>query len=240
MIIYPAIDIKGGQTVRLKMGNYDDAEVIGASPLEVARHFEEEGARYLHIVDLDGAKIGDTPNYDMICEIIRSTSMKVQIGGGIRSHSIISGYLNEGADRVILGTMAISHFPFLCDMVKKYGDKIVVSVDAKDGYVATDAWSSVAKVSSIDFCKRLCGVGVHTIIYTETSKNGMLSGVDLDLYRTLCGIGGVNIIASGGISSYDDIEKLRDMGIYAAILGKSVYSRALSIPEARRIAGCED
>jgi len=237
MKIFPAIDIIGGRVVRLLQGDYDKVERYEMSPEDAAREFERCGARYLHVVDLDGAKDGGLSNFDVISGVIRATGMFVEVGGGIRDEKRIERYLEAGVGRVILGTAAVNDFPFLCAMVEKYGDKIAVGVDAKDGYVAINGWLDVTELTGVDFCRRVRDIGVSAVIYTDISRDGAMSGTNLEIYRELSQIEGLSVVASGGVSYLSEIEELRRMGISGAIVGKALYSGALSLTDVLAAAG---
>ena len=236
MYIIPAIDLIDGKAVRLKKGDYNKVTVYSDSPAEVAESFERDGAKMLHVVDLDGAKDGTTANFDTVKEIIRRTDLSVEIGGGVRNIERVKKYIDIGVDRVIIGTAAITDPDFLKEAVKLYGEKIVVGVDVKDGYVAIKGWLEVSEVSCNDFCKTLCELGVKTVICTDISKDGMMSGTNLELYRDLSRRFGMNIIASGGVSSIDDVRALKEMNIYGAILGKALYTGAIKLADAVNVA----
>lgn len=232
MRIFPAIDLRGGQVVRLTQGDYDRMEVYGSDPAAVARGFAAQGARYLHVVDLDGAKDGALSNFETVAAIIAATGMFVEVGGGIRDEARICAYLKRGAGRVILGTAALRDFGFLKRMADKYGDKLAVGVDAKDGLVATDGWLNVSAVRGIDFCKRLRQAGVAAVIYTDISRDGAMRGTNLEVYKTLLREApGLAVTASGGVSSLQDIRALAALGVDAAIVGKALYTGALALPE---------
>lgn len=237
MKIFPAIDLKGGSVVRLLQGDYGKVQKYEIAPPEAARGFEQAGAKNLHVVDLDGAKDGALSNFDTISQIVSSTGMFVEVGGGIRDEARIEKYLTMGAGRVILGTAAVNNFPFLKDVVKKYGGRIAVGVDAKDGFVATDGWLNVTRVNGVDFCKKLRDIGVETVIYTDISRDGALSGTNLDIYSVLNGIQGLNIVASGGISYMHEITALSEMGTHGAIVGKAIYSGMLDLAQVIAAAG---
>ena len=235
MKIFPAIDIKGGKVVRLFQGDYDRMTVYGEDPALTAGLFMEKGASCLHIVDLDGAKDGSPANFNAIERVVRETSMEVQAGGGIRDENRIVQYLELGVKRVILGTIAVRDFGFLCDMVKKYGNAIAAGVDVRDGYVAVNGWKEVTDTGGMEFCLKLAEAGVGTVIYTDISKDGALGGTNLSAYRELSEISGLNIIASGGISFEDEISALSGMGLYGAILGKALYSGKLDLAKAIKL-----
>ena len=236
MELFPAIDIRGGQVVRLHQGDYDDMQVYGNDPVRTAKQFMEQGATNLHVVDLDGAKEGAAVNFDSIREIAALKGLFVEVGGGIRDEARIADYLALGVGRVILGTIAVRSFPFVESMVRLYGDQIAVGVDARDGYVAVSGWLENTGLDSFSFCERLRDAGVSTVIYTDIAKDGALSGTNLDAYRRLRELSGLNIVASGGISFEHELAALRDMGTYGAILGKALYVDKLDLARAIRIA----
>ena len=232
MDILPAIDLRDGKVVRLFRGDYDNMVTYSADPLEVALSFERAGAKRLHMVDLDGAKEGKPINAEVIKKVTSSTSLKVEIGGGIRDEKRIIDYLDMGVDRVILGTIAVRNFDFVAECVKKYGDKIVVGVDAKDGMVAVEGWLEKTEISAYEFCEKLKGIGVKTIIYTDISRDGTLQGTNLKAYEKLSEIKGVNFIASGGVTFLDEIDALGKIGVDGIILGKAIYDKKLDLKEA--------
>ena len=232
MNLIPAIDLIGGKAVRLMKGDYQKVTVYSDSPLEVTKSFEEAGAEFLHVVDLDGAKDGTTANFETICSILKNTSLLVEIGGGIRNLETIKKYVEAGAERVILGTAAVTDPEFLRQAVSQYGEHIAVGVDVKDGMVAIKGWTEVSALSCFDFCKQLEVMGVKTVICTDISKDGMMSGTNLQLYRDLANAFSMNIIASGGVSSEDDIRALIQMRVYGAILGKALYTGAVDLKKA--------
>ena len=237
MHIFPAIDLRNRQVVRLTQGDYDKMEVYGSDPAAVARGFAAQGAEYLHVVDLDGAKDGALSNFEMVAEISAATGMFVEIGGGIRDEARIRTYLEQGAGRVILGTAALRDFDFLKRMVDKYGAKIAVGVDAKDGFVATDGWLNVSAVRGVDFCRRLQQAGVAAVIYTDISRDGAMRGTNLEVYETLLREApGLAVTASGGVSSLEDVRALAALGVDAAIVGKALYTGMLSLPDVLRAA----
>ena len=232
MELFPAIDLIDGCAVRLVQGDYAQKTVYSNSPLAVAQSFAKAGAKYMHVVDLDGAKNGGTPNLSIIQDIAQNSGLKVEVGGGIRSEAVIESYLNAGVYRVILGTAAVTNPDFLKEMVEKYQEKIAVGVDIKDGRVAIKGWTEVSEEDGVAFCKKMAEVGVKTIICTDISKDGLLAGTNLALYRELSEKVDVDIIASGGVSTYDDIEALRDMNLYGAILGKALYTGNIELEQA--------
>ncbi|MBR5590313.1 MAG: 1-(5-phosphoribosyl)-5-[Anaerotignum sp.] len=232
MELFPAIDLIGGCAVRLVKGDYAQKTVYSENPAEVARSFAEAGAKYLHVVDLEGAKDGGTPNLETIQNIVENGNLLVEVGGGIRSEEVIRKYLDAGVFRVILGTAAVQNPVFLEEMVQKYGEKIAVGVDIKDGMVAIKGWTEVSAESCFDFCEKLQKIGVKTIICTDISKDGLLSGTNLELYKELSEKFSVDIVASGGVTTLDDVKKLADMGIYGAILGKALYTGNIDLKAA--------
>jgi len=231
MKLFPAIDLRDGKAVRLYQGDYDQMTVYHEDPVSVARQFKKAGASNLHVVDLDGAKDGKLVNFDTIKAIVEEGGLFVEVGGGIRDEERIRQYLDLGVGRVILGTVAVTNFPFLCEMVGKYGEKIAVGVDAKDGYVAINGWKTVTDTESYAFCEKLRDVGVKCVIYTDISKDGGLQGTNMEAYRKLSQIEGLEITASGGISFLHEIETLRDL-VDSAILGKAIYTGALDLETA--------
>ncbi len=235
MRIFPAIDLRGGKAVRLVQGDYDQMTVYSDSPTQVAEGFLADGASHLHVVDLDGAKVGEPANADIIRALTR-VGLSTQVGGGIRDEKRVAHYLESGVARVILGTIALQNFEFVKDMVAKYGDKIAVGVDARDGKVATHGWLETSDVSSYEFCLRLRDAGVATVIYTDISRDGGMQGTNLEVYGELCKIEGLGIIASGGVSFYEEIPALRDMGLFGAIVGKALYTGALKLPKLIELA----
>jgi len=236
MELFPAIDLRNGNAVRLVQGDYDQMTVFSPDPAAVALEFKKQGAKNLHVVDLDGAKDAALANFSTIRRLIEETDLFVEVGGGIRSEKAIDTYLSLGAGRVILGTVAVTNYPFLEEMVKKYGDKIAVGVDAKDGYVATHGWLETSTLKGVDFCRQLKESGVKTVIYTDISRDGRMQGTNLALYDELSEIKGLNIVASGGISSLEEIVKLKNK-VYGAILGKALYLGAIDLAEALKAAG---
>ena len=231
MLIFPAIDLRGGRVVRLTNGDYCKMKIYGDSPLDQAKAFEAAGASHIHIVDLDSAKDGGSANSDIICEIAQKTSLFVETGGGIRSEDKILSYQSAGIGRVILGTIAVRDFPFTVRMAQKYGDLIAVGVDANEGRVAVSGWLDVTDIDSVDFCRKLVENGIRTVIYTDISKDGKLSGVNTDIYRRLVQIRGLDVIASGGVSAPGDIAALRSIGVYGVIIGKALYEGRLKLED---------
>ena len=235
MLIFPAIDLRGGRVVRLRQGDYTQMTVYGDDPVEVAQGFVRAGATCLHVVDLDGAKDGNPQNREIIAKLCE-LPLFTEVGGGMRDEAAITATLALGVDRVILGTVAITDFAFTARMGQKYGRQIAVGVDARDGFVATHGWQTVTEQRSFDFCRELTQVGIHTVIYTDISKDGLLAGTNLDAYAQLQTIDGLNVVASGGISFEPEIATLRDLGVYGAIVGKALYAGTLSLPRVLAIA----
>ena len=236
MNIFPAIDIVKGCAVRLFKGDYDKMTVYSDNPASVASDFEKSGAQFLHLVDLEGAKDGTTPNIETVKQIRKSCNMFIEIGGGIRSMETIETYLKAGVNRVILGTAAVNDEEFLKEAVSKYGKKIAVGVDIKDGFVAIKGWTEKSEFSGMDFCKKMQSIGVKTIICTDISKDGAMKGTNLELYKTLSEELDINIVASGGVSSIEDVKALAKMNIYGAIIGKAYYTGAINLKEAIEVA----
>ncbi len=236
MQIFPATDILGGKVVRLTKGDYNQVKIYADSPAEMALEFMKDGATNLHMVDLDGAKDGAPVNFEAIREAAKIKDLFIEVGGGIRDMKRVEDYLSLGVKRVILGTAAIRNYPFVEEAVKEFGNAVAVGVDAKDGFVAVSGWQETTSVKSVEFCKKLRDTGVSTVIYTDISKDGMLSGTNLEVYGELSEIKGLDIVASGGITFVNEIEKLRDMNIYGAIVGKAVYEGKLSLKDALRAA----
>lgn len=236
MIILPAIDIKDGMCVRLYKGDYSTAHKVAESAVETAKKFEADGAKYMHMVDLDGAKDGKRVNSDVILEVRKNCGLKIEVGGGIRSMESVEFYLENGIDRVILGSAAIRNPEFVKESVKKYASKIAVSVDAINGMVSADGWTDTSEINYIELSKRMEDIGVQYIIFTDISKDGMLSGPNLTMLDELKTSVSCNIIASGGVSSLKDIINLTDLDIYGAICGKSIYSGTLELSQAIEVA----
>lgn len=236
MLLFPAIDLHDHKVVRLLKGDYQKMTVYSEDPVATARGIEADGGRWLHLVDLEGAKDGTTPNFDVVAAICQETKLQVEIGGGIRSLEIIERYLNAGVARVILGTKAVTDEDFLRDAVGRWGERIAVGVDAKDGRVAVKGWVEVLDVDMFDFLWKLWSIGVKTAIVTDISKDGAMKGTNLPLYERLSRLDGIDITASGGVSTLEDIRALRDMGLYGAILGKAMYNGAIKLKDALDVA----
>lgn len=235
MQIYPAIDLRGGRVVRLSQGDYDRMTVYSDDPVSVARGFIEAGASRLHAVDLDGAKDGSPMNRSVIAQLC-ALGLFVEVGGGMRTERDVESTLALGVSRAILGTVAITDYPLVERLVKRYKEKIAVGVDARDGLVATHGWREVSAQGSVDFCRRIRDTGVSTVIYTDVSRDGQLAGTNLEVYGQLCRLDGLQVIASGGVSFEGEIAALRDMGLHGAILGKALYAGRLDLRRALAIA----
>lgn len=236
MQIYPAIDLLGGQVVRLTEGDYDQVRAYGLDPVETALGFAAAGAKNLHVVDLDGAKEGTPRNFDVLKRLAAETGLFIETGGGIRTPARVADVLALGVSRVILGTAALRNPAFLKDMLAQYGDKIAVGVDARDGKVAVGGWLEVSDTDAMAFCAQLRDMGVKTVIYTDIARDGQLAGTNLDAYRSLRQVDGLDVIASGGITGEDEIAALRDMGTYGAIVGKALYEGRLDLARVLQIA----
>ena len=236
MNIFPAIDLYEHKAVRLFKGDYAEMTVYSDNPIEIARDFEDKGAKFIHIVDLEGAKNGETPNFEVVKEIAQDTSLFCEIGGGIRSLDTVEKYLNAGLDRVILGTAAVNDEAFLRAAVNQYGDKIAVGVDIKDGFVAVKGWTEKSSYSCFDFCEKMREIGVKTLICTDISRDGAMKGTNRHLYKELSEKFDMNITASGGVSSIEDIKALRNLDLYGAIIGKAYYIGAINLCDALEAA----
>ncbi len=236
MYIFPAIDLYDGKAVRLLKGDYNQMTVYSDNPAEFAADFEKNGAKHLHLVDLEGARDGTTPNLEVVKSIVKSCNMFTEIGGGIRNMEVVEKYINAGVDRVILGTAAVKDQAFLKEALEKYGEKIAVGVDIKDGFVAVKGWTESSGIPFMDFCEKMENLGVDCIICTDISKDGAMQGTNRELYRELSAKLKLKITASGGVSSLEDVKALRELDIYGAIIGKAYYTGAVSIKEAIEVA----
>jgi phosphoribosylformimino-5-aminoimidazole carboxamide ribotide isomerase len=236
MLIFPAIDIYGGKAVRLLYGDYAQMTVYGDDPVAIAREMEREGATHLHLVDLEGAKMGQTPNLKIVADICRNTSLFCEIGGGIRNMETVDKYFSVGVSRVILGTAAVTNREFLLAAAQKYGDRIAVGVDIKDGKVAIRGWTEKSELDAFDFCADLQKIGIKTVICTDISKDGAMKGANHELYASLSDKFDMQIVASGGVSSIDDVKRLRALDIYGAIIGKAYYTGDIKLPRAIEVA----
>ena len=236
MNIFPAIDLYQGKAVRLLKGDYSQMTVYSDSPLSVAKDFEAQRAKYIHLVDLEGAKNGTTPNLNIVTEIAQNTSLFSEIGGGIRDIKTIDTYLSAGVDRVILGTAAVTDRTFLERAIKEYREKIAVGVDIKDGFVAIKGWTETSALTLHEFCHTLEELGVRTLICTDISRDGAMRGTNRELYKEMSKIYQMQIVASGGVSNLDDIRALAKLSLYGAIIGKAYYTGAIKLSEAIEVA----
>lgn len=237
MKIFPAIDLRGGRVVRLTQGDYDRMTVYENDPCAQARQFMAAGAKYLHVVDLDGARDGTLANFDTIAALAGQGGLYIEVGGGIRDQARIEKYLSLGVGRCILGTVAVRDFDFTRRMIARYGDAIAVGVDARDGKVAVSGWEETSALDGIDFCRRLLDAGCSAVIYTDIARDGAMQGTNLPLYERLAReLPGLAVTASGGISALAELETLRSCGTAAAILGKSLYTGAIDLAAAIRLA----
>ena len=236
MIIYPAIDLYQGKAVRLYKGDYAQMTVYSEDPTAVALDFKRVGATHIHLVDLEGAKIGQTPNFDTVRAIKGTSGLFCEIGGGIRSMEVIERYINAGIDRVILGTAAVTNPGFVEEAVSCYGEKIAIGIDIRDGYVAIKGWTEKSEMEAFSFCSSMEAVGVKTLICTDISKDGAMQGANHDLYQRLSREFSMNIIASGGVSSMEDVKRLSAIQIHGAIIGKAYYTGAINLAEAFEVA----
>ena len=232
MIIYPAIDLFGGKAVRLFKGDYDNMTVYSDRPAEIAEDFRAQGAQRIHIVDLEGAREGSTPNFDTVLEIKNSSSLFCEVGGGIRSLEVVSRYLDAGIDRVILGTSAVTDESFVEAAVSRYGEKIAVGVDIRDGCVAVKGWTEKTELDAFAFCRKMQSIGIQTLICTDISRDGAMKGTNRELYKELSDRLAMDIIASGGVSDLEDVRALRKLNIHGAIIGKAYYTKAIDLKEA--------
>lgn len=236
MNIFPAIDLYEGKAVRLLKGDYLNMTVYSENPIEIARDFENKGAKYIHLVDLEGAKDGTTPNLRIVKQIANETNLFSEIGGGIRSMETVRAYLENGVDRVILGTAAVNDEAFLKEAISEYKERIAVGVDIKDGFVAIKGWTEKSEFSCFQFCEKMQKLGVKTLICTDISKDGAMQGTNRELYKELSEKFNMDITASGGVSDIDDIKALRQLDLYGAIIGKAYYIGAIDLKEALEAA----
>ncbi len=239
MLLFPAIDLYDKKVVRLLKGDYKQMTVYSDDPVATAKDIEAKGGKWLHLVDLEGAKDGTTPNFSVVEAICRETGLSVEIGGGIRSLETIEKYLAAGVERVILGSKAVTDEAFLKEALARFGKHIAVGVDAKDGKVAVHGWLDVLDVDMFDFLQHLVELKVDTVIVTDIAKDGAMQGTNLALYEKLSKLRGINVTASGGVSSYEDIRALKKLGLYGAILGKAMYQGVVELAEALRIVNDE-
>ena len=232
MIIYPAVDLYDGKAVRLFKGDYAQMTVYSENPVSVAEDFKAQGAERVHLVDLEGAKNGTTPNLETVLAIKEKTGLFCEIGGGVRNMEVVSRYIDAGLDRVILGTAAVTDPNFAAEAAAKYGEKIAVGVDIRDGFVAVKGWTEKTELNAFDFCKKMQAMGIKTLICTDISRDGAMKGANHGLYKKLSEELSMDIIASGGVSAMDDVKALRALNIHGAIIGKAYYTKAISLKEA--------
>ena len=236
MYIFPAIDLYDGKAVRLYKGDYRQMTVYSENPIEIARDFEAAGAKHIHMVDLEGARDGSTPNLSIVADVAQNTSLFVEIGGGIRDMATVEKYLSAGVSRVILGTAAVNDEAFLREAVAKYGKKVAVGADVKDGYIAIKGWLEQSAYTLEAFMERMQSLGVRTVICTDISKDGAMKGTNRELYRNLSKKFSMDIVASGGVSTLEDVQALADMNLYGAIIGKAYYTGAINLKEAIEVS----
>ena len=236
MLIYPAIDLFEGKAVRLFKGDYAQMTVYSENPPEIALDFKACGTTHMHIVDLEGAKSGTTPNFETVCAIKKAGGLFCEVGGGIRNMEVIEKYVSAGIDRVILGTAAVTEQGFVEKAVKEYGDRIAVGIDIKDGFVAIKGWTEKSELTAFDFCQKMQDTGVKTLICTDISRDGAMKGTNHSLYNELMEKFSMQIIASGGVSSMEDVERLAKNNLYGAIIGKAYYTGAIDLKKAIEVA----
>ena len=236
MILYPAIDMKDGKCVRLKQGKFDEVTVFEEDTLKVAKKWETLGAQFIHLVDLDGALLGASKNHEKILAIAQEVSVPVQVGGGIRTIETVEAYIDGGVSRVILGTAAVKDQAFVKQAVQRYGKKVAVGIDAKDGFVATDGWEQVSENTAVSLAHKMERIGVETIIYTDIATDGMLKGPNVAAMAEMAKSVAVNIIASGGVTTVEDIVRLKEAGLSGAIIGRALYTGHIDLKEALEAA----
>lgn len=236
MILFPAIDLVGGKAVRLFQGDYEKMTVYNDDPADAAKAFVDAGAEYLHAVDLEGARDGGTPNLPSVRRIVENTPLRLEIGGGVRDRETVERYLDLGVERVILGTAAVNDRAFLEDALSRFGAKIAVGVDLRDGLVAIRGWKEVTDLSAMDFCRELAAMGLRTLICTDISRDGAMRGANRELYREMNAALSLDLVASGGVSTLEDIRELKAAGVYGAIIGKALYTGALDLKTALEVA----
>lgn len=232
MFIYPAIDLYNGVCVRLKKGDFKEKTVYSATPVEMAKAFMAAGATKLHVVDLNGAESDNNKNFEVVCEIVKAVDMEVQVGGGIRSLRAAEKYLSAGVNQIIIGTVAVEQPELLKELVEKFGQKIVVAVDIKNGYVAINGWKDQSTLEVMDFIQSLEVIGVGRILCTDISRDGLLQGSNQSLYKAISKVSGLELIASGGVASLEEIKALQEEGLYGAIIGKALYEKRFTLEEA--------
>ncbi|MBO4342357.1 MAG: 1-(5-phosphoribosyl)-5-[(5-phosphoribosylamino)methylideneamino]imidazole-4-carboxamide isomerase [Clostridia bacterium] len=232
MLIFPAIDLYSGKAVRLYKGDYNQMTVYNDNPLAVAEDFRNQGATHLHIVDLEGAKSGETPNIETVKALASCSGMFTEIGGGIRNMETASKYIQAGVNRIILGTAAVKDEGFLKEAISEFGNRVAVGVDIRNGFVSVKGWTEDTEINVFDFCEKMQNLDVDTLIVTDISKDGAMQGTNFSLYKEISERFTINVTASGGVSSLEDVKKLAGLGIYGAIIGKAYYTGAISIKEA--------
>ncbi|TFD95840.1 1-(5-phosphoribosyl)-5-[(5-phosphoribosylamino)methylideneamino]imidazole-4-carboxamide isomerase [Jeotgalibacillus sp. R-1-5s-1] len=233
--IYPAIDMRNGKCVRLTQGDYNQETIYGDSPFDMAKQFVEEGAEWIHMVDLDGAKDGKRINDEFVVRVVKELPARVQVGGGIRTEEDVKHYLDQGVDRVIIGSLAVTNPALVKEWLKKYGDRIAIGLDAKDGYVATHGWLETSELKAVDLGKELAEAGATTFIFTDIATDGMLSGPNVDAVIEMAEMTGAQVIASGGVSSLEDLRTLQAVsgsGVSGAIVGKAIYTNKFTVKQA--------
>jgi phosphoribosylformimino-5-aminoimidazole carboxamide ribotide isomerase len=231
MIIFPAIDLKNGKCVRLEQGDFNKENIFADNPLEIALKWQDQGAQYLHLVDLDGTLTGKSENLIIIKKIVAELKIPVQLGGGIRTEEQIKSLLGSGIERVIIGTKALNDEIFMKAMLEKYGDKVIVSIDAKNGFVATNGWTEVSNIKALKLALKLKELGLKTLVYTDISKDGMMIGPNFLELEEMNKRTGLKIIASGGVSTIEDVTKLKSMDLYGAIIGKALYVGSIKLKD---------
>lgn len=236
MLIFPAIDLYEGKAVRLYKGDYDQMTVYSDRPEEIARDFAAKGATHVHLVDLEGARSGHTPNLETVLRLKEASGLFCEIGGGIRSMETVKTYLSAGLDRVILGTAAVEDPAFLREALDAWGEKIAVGVDVRDGFVAVKGWTENSALGFMDFCREMEKLGVQTLICTDISRDGAMRGTNREMYRQMSETLGLRITASGGVSTLEDVKSLRAMDLYGAIIGKAYYTGDIDLKEAIEVA----
>ena len=236
MILFPAIDLYEGKAVRLFKGDYAQMTVYSEHPEEIGKDFAACGATHVHLVDLEGARSGETPNLETVLKIRKASGLFCEIGGGVRNMDVVDRYLNAGLDRVILGTAAAEDEAFLRRAVEKYGERIAVGADVRDGFIAVKGWTEKSAVGLMDFCEKMERIGVRTLICTDISRDGAMRGTNREMYRELSVRLGLQITASGGVSSLEDVAELRKMDLYGAIIGKAYYTGDIDLKKALEVA----
>ncbi|MEI8215627.1 MAG: 1-(5-phosphoribosyl)-5-[(5-phosphoribosylamino)methylideneamino]imidazole-4-carboxamide isomerase [Eubacteriales bacterium] len=229
MIIFPAIDLKNGKCVRLEQGDFSKENIFSDNPLEIAIKWQEQGAEYLHLVDLDGALTGVSCNLESIVKIVSALKIPVQVGGGIRTRKQVEELLAAGVGRVIIGTKALSDKDFIKELINDFGEKVIVSIDAKDGFVAIKGWTEISTIKAVDLAIELKGYGLKTLVYTDIAKDGMMIGPNFHELKNINNLTGLQIIASGGVSTPSDVDMLRQMNVYGAIIGKALYMGTIEL-----------